>query len=154
MPVLGGLPAPSPRGGGRSSAAVPGARSRRRPLGARGSSRARRPRPAGGGPGKEGGAAPLCTCHRRPGEARRPRTDPTPAAARGARAVLTLHRSRVGGTHSPRGALLPARPAAARPPRSRRPPRLPQLAPRLQPLRQSIARLSSGIPKGQQPTVQ
>lgn len=84
MPVLSRLPAPSPRGGGRSSAAVTGARSRRRSVGARGSSRAGRPRPEGGGPGSEGGVAMLCTCHGSSGKSRRrPLTEPSRARPTG-----------------------------------------------------------------------
>lgn len=111
MPVLSRLPAPSPRGGGRSSAAVPGARSRRRSVGARGSSRAGRPRPEGGGPGSECDAALLCTCHDSPGRARRPLTDPSQARPSGTELSRRCSRAgSAGRTHSPRGAAARAAP--------------------------------------------
>lgn len=156
MPVLSRLPAPSPRGGGRSSAAVPGARSRRRSVGARGSSRAGRPRPEGGGPGSECRDAALrCTC-------------PTTAQ------VKPGVRSPIRAGRGPRGPSCPDAPPEpgqqeARPerrsttrrpsltrlapaqPRSRCPRQLPQLArplpTRLRSLRQSIARVPSTAPE-------
>lgn len=71
----------------------------------------------------------------------RPRPAGAELSARYVRAGSAGHTAREARLH----ALLPAGPAAARP-RSRRPPQLPQLASPLRPLRQSIARLSSGIP--------
>ncbi|MEJ1288573.1 hypothetical protein NN561_019604 [Cricetulus griseus] len=125
MPVLSHLPAPSPRGGGRGRAAMPGARSRRRSVGARGSSRAGRPRPQGGGPGSErASAAPRCSApvtdaqvkHSDRSPIRPGRSSPGVAlSARNARAGSAGHTTR----EAPRHALLPADrpfPAAVPPP--------------------------------------